>query len=288
MAIKMEIYKCEKCGNIVEVVHQGNGDLMCCGENMVAMGANSVDASKEKHLPVIEERESEFIVRVGEILHPMTEEHYIEWVEVMTDKESIRQFFLPGDKPEIAVSKQYNITAVRAYCNLHGLWRRANMESFTRENIMLFAMKSETESERVYTYLSERVKNAFLKERMRFLASEEKKHREYFEELYKKTYAGKSVKLPDDNIVPLPKIDTEDLKKPMSEVLERAMDAELAAHRFYLDASERFADMKKTQEMLRFFASMEMIHYSILQIEKKNAETMEAYEEEIPMIHVGP
>jgi len=288
MAIKMEVYKCMKCGNIVEVLHQGNGDLICCEEKMILVDANTVEASKEKHIPFIEEKENENIIRIGETPHPMTNDHYIEWIEVMTDRENIKIFLSPGDKAEISLHKRYNIVSVRAYCNLHGLWRKANLGSFSRENIMLFAMKSETESERVYMYLADRVKNAFLKERMKFLASEEIKHREYFENLYKKTYLDKKIVIPDDNLVPLPKIDTKDLKKPMSEVLELAMEAELAAHNFYLDASEKFSDMKKTQDMLKFFASMEMMHYNILSAEKKNAETMEAYEEEVPMIHVGP
>jgi len=288
MAIKMEVYKCMKCGNIVEVLHQGNGDLMCCGEKMILIDANTVEASKEKHIPFIEERENENIIRIGETPHPMTSDHYIEWMEVMTDRENIKTFFSPGDKAEISLHKRFNIVSARAYCNQHGLWRKTNLDSFSRENIMLFAMKSETESERVYMYLADRVKNAFLKERMKFLASEEIKHREYFENLYKKTYLDKKIVIPDDNLVPLPKIDTKDLKKPMSEVLELAMEAELAAHNFYLDASEKFSDMKKTQDMLKFFASMEMMHYNILSAEKKNAETMEAYEEEVPMIHVGP
>jgi len=125
MAERMEIYKCELCGNIVEVLHGGAGELVCCGQPMVCMKENTVDAAKEKHVPVIEKIEGGVKVKVGSVAHPMEEKHYIEWIEIIADGKSYRQYLKPGDAPE-AVFKvdAANITA-REYCNLHGLWKAA-------------------------------------------------------------------------------------------------------------------------------------------------------------------
>jgi len=113
-----EVYKCEICGNIVEVVHEGGGTLVCCGENMKLMKENSVDASLEKHVPVINGKK----VLVGSVAHPMTEEHYIEWIEAESDKGEIAKVFLkPNQAPEASFS--FKPIKARAYCNLHGLWK---------------------------------------------------------------------------------------------------------------------------------------------------------------------
>ena len=117
-----QIYKCNICGNIVEVLHTGVGQLVCCGQPMELRGENTVDAAIEKHVPVIEKTDGGVKVKVGEVSHPMEEEHYIEWIEVLFDGKIYRKFLNPGDKPEA----EFNITAerieARAYCNIHGLW----------------------------------------------------------------------------------------------------------------------------------------------------------------------
>ncbi len=120
----LEIYKCELCGNIVELLHAGEGELVCCGKPMVRMAENTVDAAKEKHVPVIEKVDGGFKVKVGDVAHPMEEKHYIEWIEVQFDNKVGRKFLKPGEKPEATFLgiDAASITA-REYCNLHGLWK---------------------------------------------------------------------------------------------------------------------------------------------------------------------
>ena len=123
MAEKLQVYKCEACGNIVEVLHGGAGELVCCGEAMVLMVENTVDAAKEKHVPVIEKVAGGIKVKVGQVPHPMEEKHYIEWIEIVADGKAYRQFLNPGEAPEATFSiAAANITA-REYCNIHGLWK---------------------------------------------------------------------------------------------------------------------------------------------------------------------
>jgi superoxide reductase len=120
---RLEIYKCEVCGNIVELLHEGSGELVCCGEPMKLFVANTVDAAKEKHVPVVTKTAQGFTVKVGSVAHPMTAEHYIEWIEIIADGKAYRQFLKPGDAPEATFEiKAAQITA-RDYCNLHGLWK---------------------------------------------------------------------------------------------------------------------------------------------------------------------
>ena len=123
MAEFQGIYKCEICGNIVEVTHSGAGDLVCCGENMKLMDEKTADSSTEKHVPVIEKTADGYKVTVGSTLHPMEEKHYIEWIELLADGKSYRQYLKPGDQPvaEFCV-KAFKVSA-REYCNVHGLWR---------------------------------------------------------------------------------------------------------------------------------------------------------------------
>jgi superoxide reductase len=122
MAKLLEVYKCELCGNIVEVVHAGTGDLVCCGEDMKLLTENTVDAAKEKHVPVIEVANDRVKVTIGSVAHPMEEKHYIEWIELIADGKAYRQFLKPGDAP----TATFNVTAAkltaRELCNLHGLW----------------------------------------------------------------------------------------------------------------------------------------------------------------------
>lgn len=124
MTNNLQIYKCAICGNIVEMIHKGDGELVCCGEMMKLFVANTVDAAKEKHVPVIEKIDGGFKVKVGSVAHPMEERHYIEWIQIITDDgRAYREFLAPGKSPE-AVFKIDAISVVaREYCNLHGLWK---------------------------------------------------------------------------------------------------------------------------------------------------------------------
>ncbi len=120
-----EIYRCNVCGNIVEMVHGGVGELICCGQPMELLIERQTDVGPEKHIPIIEKTEKGIKVKVGEVPHPMEENHYIEWVELIIDGKAYREFLEPGDDPEV----EFNLTIpedstlkVREYCNIHGLW----------------------------------------------------------------------------------------------------------------------------------------------------------------------
>ena len=123
MAEKLEVYKCEACGNIVEVIHAGGGELVCCGEPMKLFKENTVDAAKEKHVPVVEKFDGGFKVMVGSVAHPMEEQHYIEWIELIADGKAYRQFLNPGDPPEAVFKIDADQVTAREFCNLHGLWK---------------------------------------------------------------------------------------------------------------------------------------------------------------------
>lgn len=123
MTQKQQIYKCEICGNIVEVLHEGAGKLVCCGKPMTLFTENTVDAAKEKHVPVIEKTATGFKVKVGSVAHPMEAKHYIEWIEVIADGKVYRQFLNPGDVPEATFDIAAEKVTAREYCNLHGLWK---------------------------------------------------------------------------------------------------------------------------------------------------------------------
>ncbi len=123
MAKKLEIYKCELCGNIVEILHEGKGELVCCHQPMKLFQENTVDASKEKHVPVIEVLEHGIKVKVGSVAHPMEEKHYIEWIEIIADGKAYRQFLNPGEVPEAVFCIDAKEITAREYCNLHGLWK---------------------------------------------------------------------------------------------------------------------------------------------------------------------
>lgn len=119
-----EIYKCGICGNIVEVVHESVGTLVCCGKEMIHLKENTVDAAKEKHVPVIEKIEGGVLVKIGEVEHPMLEEHHIEWIEVLTADKVYRKYLKAGEKPEAVFKVDEEVIAAREYCNLHGLWKK--------------------------------------------------------------------------------------------------------------------------------------------------------------------
>lgn len=124
MAERLEVYKCEICGNIIEVLEGGEGELTCCGEAMVLLKENTTDAALEKHVPVIEKISGGFKVKVGEVAHPMLEEHFIQWIEIIADGKAYRQFLNPGDAPEAVFNIEASEVTAREYCNLHGLWKK--------------------------------------------------------------------------------------------------------------------------------------------------------------------
>lgn len=118
-----QIYKCNICGNIIEMVHAGDGELVCCGKPMQLKTENTEDAAKEKHVPVIEKTDNGFKVTIGEVLHPMTEEHHIEWIELIADGKVYRKFLNVGDAPIAEFCIKADEVTAREYCNLHGLWK---------------------------------------------------------------------------------------------------------------------------------------------------------------------
>ena len=123
MTERLQIYKCEVCGNIVEILHEGKGELVCCNKPMTLFKENTVDAAKEKHVPVAETSAGIVKAKVGDVPHPMEEKHYIEWIEVISDGKAYRQFLKPGDAPEAEFQIGGDKIMVREYCNLHGLWK---------------------------------------------------------------------------------------------------------------------------------------------------------------------
>ncbi len=123
MSVMNGIYKCDVCGNIVQLIHDGGGDLACCNEDMKYMQENTVDAAKEKHVPVIEKTGSGYKVKVGEVAHPMEAEHYIEWIELIADGVSYRAYLNPGDAPEAEFCIDAADVSAREYCNKHGAWK---------------------------------------------------------------------------------------------------------------------------------------------------------------------
>ncbi|MFC1675642.1 desulfoferrodoxin [Planctomycetota bacterium] len=123
MAEKLQIYKCMACGNIVEVLHGGDGDLFCCGQAMTKFVEQTADSATEKHVPIIEKTDGGYKVTVGSTLHPMEEKHYIEWIELLADGRAYRQFLQPGRQPQALFNIDASSVSAREYCNLHGLWK---------------------------------------------------------------------------------------------------------------------------------------------------------------------
>jgi len=123
MTKQLEVYKCAVCGNIVELLHAGAGELVCCGQPMNLFVENTVDAAREKHVPVVEKIDGGYRVKLGSVPHPMEEKHYIEWIELIAGNKVQRQFLQPGDAPEATFQTAAVEVTARAYCNLHGLWR---------------------------------------------------------------------------------------------------------------------------------------------------------------------
>ncbi len=122
MKAAVKFFKCEICGNMVGLIKNGGGQLVCCGQPMTLLEANTFDASKEKHVPVAIRKDGKIYVEVGSDAHPMTEQHYIEWIAVVTDNGTERISLSPGDQPKAVFCDKENAD-VYAYCNLHGLWK---------------------------------------------------------------------------------------------------------------------------------------------------------------------
>ena len=118
-----QIYKCNICGNIVEILHTGGGELVCCGQPMDLMKEKKEDEGMEKHVPVIEKTNNGIKVKVGSVPHPMDDNHYIEWIEVILDENVFRKFLKPWDVPEAEFEINTENVSARAYCNIHGLWK---------------------------------------------------------------------------------------------------------------------------------------------------------------------
>jgi superoxide reductase len=123
MPKRLEVYKCQHCGNIVEVMVGDGANIVCCGENMQLQAENTVDAAKEKHVPVIEKGNGTITVKVGSVAHPMEEKHYIQWIELIADGKVYRQFLEPGQAPEATFCVTAENVTAREYCNLHGQWK---------------------------------------------------------------------------------------------------------------------------------------------------------------------
>jgi rubrerythrin len=166
--------------------------------------------------------------------------------------------------------------------------KKMDLTSYTLEELLLAAVKSEVESNQVYSKLADHVQNGLMKDKFQFLAREEKKHERYLSDLYKSEFPNKSLQLPDETPVPLPGVTIpEDEDISISKVLAQAMNAEKAAHDFYLGLSERY-EKPSIKNMLHYFADMEMGHYRILEQEKKSVEWFEQSDVYWPMIHAGP
>ena len=123
MTIQKQDYRCNVCGNIVEVLHAGKGELVCCGQPMELLQEKTADTGMEKHVPIVETTAKGIKVKVGDVPHPMEEKHHIQWVEVITDSGSYRQFLKPGNKPEAEFQIRAQKIVAREYCNIHGLWK---------------------------------------------------------------------------------------------------------------------------------------------------------------------
>lgn len=123
MTVIRQVYKCGVCGNIVEVLHAGGGTLVCCDKPMTLQAENTTDAATEKHVPVVEQAGGKVTVKVGSVAHPMSDDHYIEWIEILQEGNAQRVWLKPGDAPEAVFPCAGGDVVARAYCNLHGLWK---------------------------------------------------------------------------------------------------------------------------------------------------------------------
>jgi len=166
--------------------------------------------------------------------------------------------------------------------------KKMDLSKFALADLLLAAVKSETDSQGIYSRLATRVKNAFLQERLNFLALEENKHRQAVEKIFRQRFPGRDVIVPDQQIVPLPEIHFGDEQVPLSKIIAQAMMAEQAAHDFYLQLAEFFSDDLEKKNLLLYFSMMEMGHYKLLDLEKNSLERLEEFSQEQELIHLGP
>ena len=124
MTERLQVYRCSVCGNIVVVYHPGAGTLVCCGQPMQLLEEKSEEAGREKHVSVIEKETGKIRIKVGSVPHPMEENHYIEWIELLADDTVFVKFLKPGDKPEAEFEVKAEKPAAREYCSIHGLWKK--------------------------------------------------------------------------------------------------------------------------------------------------------------------
>lgn len=123
MTKQIEVYKCGLCGNIVTVLHGASGTLTCCDQSMQLLDEKTADAATEKHVPVIEKVDGGYKIKVGGVAHPMEDDHYIEWVELLAGGKAYREFLKPGAAPEAVFCVDATAVSAREYCNKHGLWK---------------------------------------------------------------------------------------------------------------------------------------------------------------------
>jgi len=166
--------------------------------------------------------------------------------------------------------------------------KKMDLTKYALADLLLAAIKSEIGSQEVYSRLAVRVQNAFLQERMSFLALEEKKHQQALESIFHQRFPGRDIVVPEHPVVPLPEILFGDERVPLSRIIAQAMEAEQAAHDFYLQLAELFGDDLEKKNLLLYFSMMEMGHYKLLDLEKSSLERLEEFGEEQEMIHVGP
>lgn len=127
MVEKYQVYKCDICGNTISVLFAGGGELVCCGQPMKVQEERTADQGKEKHVPFVQKSGEQLTVKVGETAHPMTDDHYIMWVDSISDDVETRNYFKPGDTPEKKFHYKQDLKKIRAYCNIHGLWKEENL-----------------------------------------------------------------------------------------------------------------------------------------------------------------
>ena len=163
-----------------------------------------------------------------------------------------------------------------------------NLDNFKLEDLFLSAIKSEVDSNKVYSTLAKKIKNGLIQDKLEFLAKEEEKHKKFLEDSYLNHFPNKNINLPKETPVPLPKIKITDENIPISRVLNNAMEAEMAAHEFYRSFADRFENGTKINHTLKYFSDMELGHFKILEMEKESMERFEEGDVYWPMVHVGP
>jgi rubrerythrin len=163
-----------------------------------------------------------------------------------------------------------------------------NLDNYKLEDLFLSAIKSEVESNMVYSDLAKKIKNGLIQDKLDFLAKEEEKHKIFLEETYLNHFPDKKIILPKETPVPLPEIKIDDEDIPLSKILNRAMEAEMAAHDFYKSFADRFENGTKLNHTLKYFSDMELGHYKLLEVEKESMERFEEADVYWPMMHIGP